>query len=156
MVFLIMRPLVVTVFLCAFFVSVPAYAGVTVIQAMSFGNFVSKKNDMQYEVTINTNGTYVFDSAGFIEISAPQEGIYDIDGLTPSAAIASVVITQSSPLTIGGRSFQMINFQETHDASTDAGGVARVTVGATAQGDGITTAYPDNTYNGSLNITISF
>jgi len=156
MVFLIMRRLFIAVFLYAFCVSVPLYAGVAVVQPMTFGNFVSKKNDAQYEITVNVNGTYVFDSAGFIEISPPQEGIYDIDGLTPNAAVANVVVTQSSPLSIGGRSFQMINFQDSHAASTDGFGVLRVTVGATAQGDGIVTAYPDRTYNGSLNITISF
>lgn len=140
------------------FFSVPfcAFAGVTTVQAMSMGEFVSKINDAAYDVTINTNGTYSFDAAGYIEITAPVEGIYDITGLAPSTAIASVTVSQGTPLANGGRSFQMVNFQELHPASTDAGGVAQVTIGTTARSDGTGSAYPDGAYTGAIDITINF
>ena len=149
----------VCIFAIAVFVfSLPLYAvaGVTTIQAMSMGEFVSKNNDTAYDVTIRPNGTYSFDAAGYIEIVAPVEGIYDITGLAPSSAIASVTVTQSAPLTIGGRSFQMVNFQETHDAVTSAGGVAQVIIGTTARSDGTGVPYPDRAYAGTINITINF
>ncbi len=131
-------------------------AGVTVVQNLNFGSWISKNNDAQYNITINTNGSYSFDSAGFIEISPPQEGIFDLDGMTPNTAISSVTITQITPLSGSGPEFNMINFQETHPPSTDASGVARIVVGATAQTTGVGISYIDQTYNGQLQIQINF
>ncbi|MDH5722846.1 MAG: hypothetical protein OEY94_05955 [Alphaproteobacteria bacterium] len=138
------------------FLPFKAMAGVTVVQALSFGSWISKNNNAQYDITINTNGTYSFDSSGFIEIAAPQEGIFDIDGLPVSTAIASVVVTQTIPLSASGENFQMVSLQEAHPASTTAGGVAQITVGGTARTSGSTISYLDNTYNGQLEIQINF
>lgn len=135
----------------------PVYAQVTTIQAIEFGEFVSKRNDAQYDVTINTNGSYTFDSAGFIELTAPQEGIYDIGGFANNATIASVVVTQNTPLGSNpAAQFQMVNFQETHPATTDGSGVARITIGATARTSGDGNPYGDATYSGSIDITVNF
>lgn len=141
-----------------FFVSLPfnSYAGVTTVQALNFGEFLSYNNDSQYDITINTNGSYSFDSGGFVEIAAPQEGIYDLDGMAINTAITSVTVTQSSAISFGVGSFQMINFQEIHSGSTDGGGVARVTVGATARTTGNGAPYADNVYSGVVNIQINF
>lgn len=133
-----------------------AEAGVTVVQALSFGSWISKNNDAQYDITINTNGSYTFDAAGFIEIAAPQEGIFDIDGLPSSTAIASVTVTQTIPLSASGENFQMVSLQESHPATTTAGGTAEITVGGTARTSGNTNAYGDFTYNGQLEIQINF
>lgn len=133
-----------------------AYAGVTVVQALSFGSWISKNNNAQYDITINTNGSYTFDGGGFIEIAPPQEGVFDIDGLPVNTAIASVVVTQTIPLSASGENFQMISLQEAHPASTTAGGVAQITVGGTARTSGSTISYGDNTYNGQLEIQINF
>ncbi len=143
-------------FSCLFVATQPSYAAVTTIQALSFGEFVVKDNAAQYNITINTNGTYTFDSAGFIELSNPQEGVFDLDGMTPSTAIVSVVITQIVPLSGAGESFQMINFQETHPGSTDGSGVARITVGGTARTSGNGTSYVDQTLSGTVQIQINF
>ncbi len=131
-------------------------AGVTTVQALSFGSFISKKNDAQYDITINTDGSYSFDAAGFIEISAPQEGIFDLDGMTPNAAITSVTITQVTPLSGANEVIQMVNFQETHPATTDGSGVARIVVGATARTTGTGDNYNDFTHTGALQIQINF
>ena len=133
-----------------------ARAGVTVVQALQFGSWISKNNDAQYDITINPNGSYTFDSAGFIEIAAPQEGIYDIDGLAVSTAIASVDVTQTISLSGSGPDFQMVNLQESHPASTDASGVARIRVGGTARTSGSGTPYIDQTFNGQLDIQVNF
>ena len=132
------------------------HAGVTTIQALDFGSFIVKNNDAQYDITINTNGTYSFSAAGFFEISAPQEGIFDLDGMTPSTAITSVTVTQITPLSGSGENFQMVNFQETHPGSTDGSGVARIVVGGTARTSGSTVNYLDQSYTGSLQIQINF
>ncbi len=131
-------------------------AAVTTIQAFDFGEWVVKNNDAQHEITINTNGSYTYDSAGFIEISPPQEGIFDLDGMTPNTSIVSVVVTQFSPLSGSGIDFEMINFQETHSASTDGLGVARITVGGTARTSGAGGSYVDQTFNGIVQIQINF
>ncbi len=144
------------VFLSCAFVVQSAYAGVTTIQALSFGSFIVKSNAAQYDITINTNSSYTFDSAGFIEISAPQEGVFDLDGMTPSTAIASVTVTQTIPLSGSGENLQMVSLQETHPASTDLAGVARITVGGTARTSGNGNPYLDQTYNGQLQILINF
>ncbi len=146
--------MIFTLILC-FFAKL-SYAGVTTVQALNFGSWISKNNDAQYNITINTNGSYSFDSAGFIEISPPQEGIFDLDGMTPNTAIASVDVTQITPLSGSGPEFNMINFQETHPASTDASGVARITIGATAQTTGVGASYIDQTFTGQIQIQINF
>lgn len=155
-----MKHIHITFFFCLIFcltaISATASAGVTIIQAISFGSFVVKNNDAQHTITINPNGAYSFDAAGFLEISAPQEGIYDIDGLTPNTAITSVTLTQNQPLAGSGPNFQIINLQETHTASTDASGVARINIGGTAQTSGGGIAYPDQTYTGKIDIQINF
>ncbi len=143
--------------LCLFMVaSSVSDAAVATVQAFDFGSWVVKNNDAQHEITINTNGSYTFDSAGFIEISPPQQGIFDIDGMTPNTAIASVVVTQITPLTGVGVDFQMINLQETHPATTDGLGVVRVTVGGTAQTTGSGGSYIDQIFNGTVEIQINF
>lgn len=144
--------------LLMFFVFRPfgSHAGVTTVQQLNFGEFLSYNNDSQYDITVNTNGSYSFDSGGFVEIAAPQEGVYDLDGMTPNTAITGVAVTQSSALSFGISSFDMINFQEVHSGSTDGSGVARVTIGATARTTGNGLVYADKTYSGVVNIQINF
>ncbi len=148
--------LFVIIFCFHMFIAGASYAAVTVVQALDFGEFVVKNNDAQYDITVNTNGSYSYDAAGFIEITAPQEGIYDLDGMAPSTAIVSVVITQLVALSGSGPDFQMINLQESSPASTDGAGVARIVVGGTAQTSGSGTLYTDQTFNGQLQIQINF
>ena len=143
-------------FVYVFLATLPSYAGVTTIQALSFGEFVMKNNDAAYDITINTNSSFTFSAAGFIEITAPVEGIYDLDGMAPSTAIASVTVTQVTPLSGSGFDLQMINFQETHPGSTDGSGVARIEVGATARTNGLGGSYIDQTFNGTIQIQINF
>jgi len=134
----------------------PVYAGVTTIQALSFGSFIVKNNNAQYDITVNTNGSYTFDGAGFIEIAPPQEGIFDLDGMTPLNAVTSVTVTQTIPLSGSGEGFQMVNLQESHTAIVNLAGEIRVTVGGTARTSGNGNPYMDQTYNGQLEIQINF
>ncbi len=148
--------LIVFLSCCMLFIT-SAYAAVTTVQAISFGSWIVKKNDAQYDIVLNPDGTYTYDAAAYIEISPPRGGIYDIDGLPVSTAIASVTVTQVSPLAGGsGKTFQMLTFQETHPSSTDASGVARINIGATSRSSGDSTAYPDETYSGNINIQVNF
>lgn len=139
----------------AFLNSREAVAGVSVVQALHFGSFVVKSNDAQYDIVVNTDGSYSFDPDGYIEISPPQEGVFDIDGLPTNSVINSVVITQTTPLSGIGGSFQMLDFQELH-TNTDGLGVATITIGATARSSGSGIAYADDTYSGELLVEINF
>lgn len=143
--------------ICVFLLFIsPAYAGVTTVQALSFGQFVMKNNDAAYDITINTNGSYSFSAAGYIEIVAPQEGVYDLDGMPANTAITSVTVTQITSLSGSGFDMQMINFQETSPASTDGSGVARIEIGATARNNAIGGSYIDQTFGGVIQIQINF
>lgn len=136
--------------------SAPSWAGVTVIQALNFGEFIVRNNDSPHTITVNTGGPYSF-SAGFLEINpTAQPGIYDVDGLPANTAIMSVVITQTSPLAGSGENLQMSAFQETHPASTNGAGVAQIRVGGTATTSGNGNPYLDQSYTGQLQIQINF
>jgi hypothetical protein len=146
--------------LVALLFSPSVLAGVTTVQQLNFGEFIVKNNNAVHSITVNLSGpAYAYDSAGFILINDAniQYGIYDLDGMTPSTAIASVTVTQVTPLSgAGGPNFQMNTFQESHPATTDGSGVARINVGATAQTSGTGTTYLDQTYTGTLQIQINF
>ena len=136
-----------------------AFAGITTIQALSFGEWIVKNNDAVHSITVNLSGpAFTFDSAGFIIINpTAQLGIYDLDGMPPNMAISSVVITQITPLSgPSGPNFQMNSFQESNPGTTDGSGVARIRVGGTAQTSGSGVPYVDQTYTGTLQIQINF
>ncbi len=144
--------------ICLFLIALgavsPALAAVAVVQALQFGEFIVRNNDAMHTITINTDGSFNF-SPGFVEIVSPQEGIYDISGLPPSMAIASIVVTQLQPLTGAGNIFNMNAFQ-TAFTGTDAFGVARVTLGATVETTGTGVPYSNQTYSGQLQLQINF
>ena len=132
------------------------FADVTVIQALDFGEFIVKNNDAQHDITINPGGVYSYSGAGLVEISPPDDGVYDIDGLPPNSVITSINITQLNPLQGGtGEVFQMVNMQSSF-SSTDGSGVARIGIGGTARTSGNGNPYADQTYNGILQIQINF
>ena len=147
-------------FICAIYVffmmTFSAYAGVTTVQALSFGEFIMKNNDAAYDITVGTNSGVTFSAAGFIQIVSPQEGIYDLDDMAANTAITSVTVTQVTPLSGSGFDMQLINFQETHPASTNGSGVARIEVGATARTNGLGGSYIDQAFNGTIQIQINF
>lgn len=142
--------------MCLFFCASPAFAQVTVQQALTFGSFIVKTNDAQYDITVNVDGSYSYDAAAYIEISPPQRGVYLFSGLPVSTAITSVDVVQGGALLAPGGVFQMVNFQETSPASTSPLGVAQIFIGATARSSGSGAAYPDQTYLGTVDITINF
>ncbi|MFP4098963.1 MAG: hypothetical protein ACLFU1_09345, partial [Alphaproteobacteria bacterium] len=56
------------------FASATAMAqSVTTVQALSFGEWMNFNNDAQHEVTVNTDGSYSADAAGFVVITPPQQ-----------------------------------------------------------------------------------
>ena len=141
--------------LCGVFAP-PSHAQLTVIQDLAFGEFISKNNNAQYNLTVNPGGAFTFDPVGFIEINPPQSGIYDIGGFTPGESVTSVTVTQNTPLGGVGSVFQMINFQENNSASADPLGIVRVEIGATVQTSGNGIPYGDAIYAGSADIMVNF
>ena len=126
------------------------------VQALNFGSVVVIDNSAQYDITVNTDGSYSH-GAGFIEITPPQEGIYDIGNILPAGtAVTSVTVTQDAPLSAGVYNFQVVNLTETHTNPSDGSGVVRVWVGGTARSSGTTAPYPDNVYTGTITIQVNF
>lgn len=133
-----------------------AYAQVSTVQALNFGNWISRNNNAQYDIIINTDGSYSFDASGFFLISAPVEGVYDIQTAQINTVITSVVVTEASRLNGAPGFFDLVNLQETHIATTNGLGIARVTIGGTARTSGNTQPYQDQAYAGSIDIDINF
>ncbi|MCK5374260.1 MAG: DUF4402 domain-containing protein [Alphaproteobacteria bacterium] len=150
------RDAIFLVVLMTFVASGMAQAGVTTVQAFNFGEWLSYNNDAEYEITVNTSGGYTYDPEGFVMITAPQEGIYDIDGLTPNAAVSSVVAIQILALTYSTGTFQMDVFQDSHGSNVDGSGVLRVWIGATANTTGNSVSYNDGTYSGTVQIQVNY
>ena len=134
-----------------------ARAGITTIQALSFGNYVVANNNSVQTVTVSLSGN-VTASSGLLEITpTAQQGIYDIDGLPANMAISSITVTALGPLAgpTGGNQFSLGSFQ-TSFGSTDGAGVARIRLGATASTTGNGNPYPDQTYTGSIQLDFNF
>lgn len=134
-----------------------ARAGITTIQALSFGNYVVANNNSVQTVTVSLSGN-VTASSGLLEITpTAQQGIYDIDGLTPNAVIASVDVTALT--TMRGvnisNEFTLGSFTSSH-TNSDPSGVARVTIGGTASTTGNGLGYPDQTYSATVEIQINY
>lgn len=137
--------------------SLSAYAGVSVTQQLDLGEWVVRDNDVVYDITLQEDGSYTYDSDGFTMISAPQEGIYEIDGFTPGASVVSVSVVQVSALSSAGKSFAMPTFYESHDATVDGGGAVTVNIGVVINTSGDGTSYPfDSIFNGTIGITVNF
>ncbi len=151
-----MRQLIVIFFTFYFLPMSVSYAAVTVDQAFNFGSFIAMRNDVSYDIVVNTDGSYSYDGAAYVEILPPQPGIYLFDGLPSSTAITSVDVTQGSPMIGVGSFFSLVDFQETHPATTNGVGEAQIYIGATARSSGNGTPYSDQTYLGSVDITINF
>lgn len=133
-----------------------AFAQVSTVQSLFFGHWISLRNDAQYDITVNTDGSFSADPSAFIMIASPTQGIYDITTPSLNASVVSVDITQFSPLSGGIGSFQMLDFQELHSPSSDGAGVVRVTIGGTARTSGSGTPYSDVTRSGSIDVEINF
>ena len=141
------------IFLLTLLVNSSAYAGITILQPMRFGELVITNNDSMHTITINTDGSYS-NSPSILIITAPQEGRYEIDGLVPSSVI-TVTASQNMPLSGGGNTFTLKNFQVIH-SNSDATGVASVTLGGDAETTGSGMNYSDLTYNGSIDLEVTY
>lgn len=134
----------------------PAHAQASTVQELSFGEFISTRNDAQYDITVNLDGSYGFSSGAFYEISPPSVGIYEFTGLAANATVTTVTVTQTAPLiSSGATSFQLINLQSSTPSTTSALGVLQVRVAGTARTSGNGLLYPDRTYSGGINIDLT-
>lgn len=146
----------VFVFLCMSVSTQPVHAQVATLQELSFGEFISARNDAQYNITVNLDGSYSFSSGAFFEIVPPSVGIYEFTGLAGNATVTNVSITQTSSLISGGApAFELINFQNLNSSVTNLAGVLQVRVAGTARTSGNGLPYPDRTYEGGINIALT-
>lgn len=134
-----------------------ALAQVTTLQTFHFGEFIIRRNDAFYQITVRADGSYTYNTIGLTMLTAPRQGIYDIGGFTPGTAVASVDVSQIAPLTNGRSNLDMILFYDSHDAAVDGSGYVTVNVGATLQTSGDGSAYDLNsTYSGTIQIQVNF
>lgn len=135
----------------------PAVAGLQTIRALNYGLFVVTKNDAQYDLTVNPDGSYTFDAAAFVEITPPQAGVYDIDGLDPNRAIGSITATQGALLASGsGRYFEIVDIQVEGPLVTSPTGEARILLGATVRTSGSFMNYTDEVMNGVIRVEVNY
>lgn len=135
--------------------SASARADMTELQPMNLGRWVITKNDTNYSIIINTDGSYS-NASQLLMLEPPQPGIYRIEDLPKSTPIASVTATVFDPLDGSGQSFLLDNFQVLAPASTNGDGEATVTVGLRVRTSGNGQGYSDNVYNGALQLDIHF
>jgi len=148
--------MIVLMFVVATVVSREAVAQTaTAMQALYFGEWIFYNNNANYDITVNTAGGYAFDSNGVAMLIEPEEGIYDIEGLTPGAEVDSVVITQATPLVLSGSSLTINSFHVLHPQYVDGSGHLIITIGATATTTGTGVSYPDGIYSGSIDVDIT-
>ncbi len=129
---------------------------VTTQQALYFGEWVFYNNNAEYEIVVNTNGDFTFDSNGLVLLTEPREGIYDIDGYTPGAEVISVVVTQASPLTKGGSTLTVDDFRLDFPQYVDGDGHIILKVGGVANTTATGVSYVDGIYTGSIDVDITF
>ncbi len=134
----------------------PASAALITIRALDYGLFVVMKNDAQYDLVVNSDGTYSFDAASFVELVPPQAGIYDIDGLTPNAAIVSITTSASLLQSGSGRNFEVVDIQADGPTTTSPTGVARILLGATVRTSGSFLNYTDEVMNGVIRVEVNY
>lgn len=135
-------------------VTVTAHAGVTTTQDLSFGEYMVTNNTGVKTVTINADGSSSA-SAGLVEITPPEEGIYIIDGLPANDVIASIDVSVSSLMADNGHVFTMDNFS-TISGVTDGAGVATISLGASVHTSGTGESIRDGTYTGELDLQFNF
>lgn len=134
-----------------------AEAQTTTIQQFVLGEFIVRKNDTYYQITVWEDGSYTYNTLGLTMLTAPQQGIYDIGGFTPSTPVASVDVSGVSDITNGTSHFEYVLFYESHDATVDGSGYVTVNVGTTIRTSGDGTSYALNSvYSGTIQIQVNF
>lgn len=139
---------------CLFLVpAFPALADVSVLQKLRFGELIITDNNNKYDIVVNVDGSFGH-SGEIISIEDPQPGIYEIDDLIPNTVI-TVTGTQIQPLTRSGNQFTLKDFQIIN-TNSDPTGTASVTLGATAETSGNGVMYAGGTYNGIIELQVSY
>lgn len=132
----------------------PAQAGITELRPLDFGQWVVADPSSVQTITVPAVGAYSH-SAGLIEISPPQSGRYEVDGLPSNGVVLSIDVVMIDPLAgAGGSNFTMDNFTTSY-IGPDVNGIMTLHLGARAVSDAGGT-YPDQTYNGLLEATFNF
>jgi hypothetical protein len=132
----------------------PACADINEVQKLSFGKWAVTNNNSIRTITLGTDGNYT-NSPSMVMINPPQVGIYNIDGLPPGTSFPSVNVTMTQQMRgAGGPAFTVDNFT-TLIPATNGAGETTLTLGATAKTSGNGQGYPDDTYEGELNIDLN-
>lgn len=132
-----------------------AHAAIVELQPLSFGRVVVRDNSTPQTITVPAVGAYSH-SAGFIIITPPTSGRYEITGLPLNGTILSMTVTEISPLAAGGgNNFTMDTFDAVA-TDPDATGMSILRLGARAVSSGGGAAYADDSYIGELSVEFNF
>lgn len=131
----------------------PALADINELQPLNLGRWVVTRNTSQFHITVNTDGSYS-NSTQLIMIEPPQQGIYQVTDLPPFTPISSVSFTLVAPMSYGGQSVTLDNFQYLIP-TTDGAGETQLTVGMRARTSGNSQGYEDGQYSGTLEVDIN-
>ena len=132
------------------------YPTIDTSQAMSFGRFAVRANDMQYTIVIDPmTGNGTFDTNGFIEIDPVQRGVYVMVGLPANMPILLSFTNSFLSPSGGGPNFSIRDYTHNNPVS-DASGNATFYIGATLRTTGGGQHYNSDTYSGTFDLQIDY
>ncbi|KZD07853.1 DUF4402 domain-containing protein [Oceanibaculum pacificum] len=126
------------------------------IEALSFGTFVVTSNATPSTLTVPLNGSTTTNGT-IVALTQGTKGQYRIGGL-PGNSIVGIDIT-AQPLfgatAPASQYFNITGFSHPLTVTTNSGGMATFALGATLSTSGTAVPYTDNTYTGTLDITVT-
>lgn len=122
-----------------------------------FGEVAVTNNNAVHSIILEPNGSYSASSNNIIFLDAPTPGVYDFTGL-PGDSVLNITFTADDVVRLTpphGEPFELVDFTYIpNPATSDAGGNARITVGATLRTTGTFIPYRSGTYQGEVTIDI--
>lgn len=133
-----------------------SYAAITESQRLNFGRWYVQGNNSVETITVSPLGAVSSSSPNLIMFTAPQPGIYTVNGLGAFTLINSVTVLPNQPMTFSGQQFTITNFTTNHSPNADAAGILVLRIGADAQTSGDGNGYPAGPYTGQIDIEVDY
>lgn len=133
-----------------------ASAAILESQRLNFGRWYIQGNNSVESITVTPMGAVSTSSPNLIMFTAPQPGIYTVNGLGAFTLINSVTVTPNTDMINGGQQFTIDNFTTNHSPNADAAGILVLRVGADAQTSGNGLGYAPGLYNGLFDIEVDY
>lgn len=125
-------------------------------QRLNFGRWYVQGNSSVETITVSPLGAVSTSTPNLIMFTAPQAGVYTVNGLGAFTLINSVTVTPNQPMVQGGQQFTITNFTTDHSPNADAAGILVLRIGADAQTSGDGNGYPAGPYTGQFDIEVDY